>query len=639
MTCSWGRGCAGVLALASGAAAAMPFQYGDIEGSFDTTLSIGMSARMQQRDPALVGIANGGTARSVNEDDGNLGFGTDDPISAALKATHELSVTWDDYGLFSRVSYFYDAVAASAAAREDRFDAKGLATRDRQSDDYELGALGRDRLKFDADLLDLFVYGNVDIGERRLSTRFGRQVVSWGESTYIGNGINSINPIDVARIRTPGAELKEALLPTTMLWSSFQVADDLGVEGVWMLDYEKTRIDPRGSYFSTNDIVSDDGDKAVVSFGRREDDNSTTRVPAGTDPASAMVWVPREGSPDRPSSLTQFGVALRYLASWLGDTEFGLYYLNYHSRTPLISAVRGGSTNATSATPTCSSDAAATGCRATYYAEFPGNIQLFGLSFNADGPEGIAFQGEYSFRPGQPAQLAGTEVLLSALGVPSSISATPLAAGAQVQGWRKVAMHQAQVTATKAFGPTGPAEQFVVIGEVGANYLDLPGELRFSGPGAGLPACGFQSAGTLAAIANGSCQSEGYATRTSYGYRLVSRMDFENVFGSVGLSPRLVLAHDVHGVGPNFNQGAKALTAGVAANYLQKWQLDFSYTAFLGGRVYSGTDPVPPGTDINPDPEVTTLSPGDGSQSPDFATAANPLKDRDFLSLSLSYAF
>jgi len=41
--------------------------------------------------------------------------------------------------------------------------------------------------------------------------RLGRQVISWGESTFIPNGINVINPIDVARLRTPGSELREAL--------------------------------------------------------------------------------------------------------------------------------------------------------------------------------------------------------------------------------------------------------------------------------------------------------------------------------------------------------------------------------------------------------------------------------------------
>ena len=108
-------------------------------------------------------------------------------------------------------------------------------------------------------------------------------------------------------------------------------------------------------------------------------------------------------------------------------------------------------------------------------------------------------------------------------------------------------------------------------------------------------------------------------------------MDFENAVGATSLSPRLVLAHDVHGVGPSFNQGAKAITAGLGVNYLQRWQADFGYTSFFGGRTYAGTDRLPPGAA----PGVS----GDSRQSASFATSANPNKDRDFFAASVSYAF
>ena len=50
--------------------------------------------------------------------------------------------------------------------------------------------------------------------------RAGKQVVNWGESTFIGGGINSINPIDVSAFRRPGAEIKEGLIPVNMLFGS-----------------------------------------------------------------------------------------------------------------------------------------------------------------------------------------------------------------------------------------------------------------------------------------------------------------------------------------------------------------------------------------------------------------------------------
>jgi len=628
------------------AAMAIPFQLGPIAATIDSTISAGVSVRTQSPDAALVGITNGGTARSVNDDDGNIAFKSGDITSANLKVSHDLEFKYQNYGVFSRVSYFYDETSSSADKLEDRRNAAGNVVTARQRGNYELGPRGRDRLGSEFRLLDLFAYGNFDVAGHGLSLRAGKQVINWGESTFIGNSINSINPVDVSRLRQPGAELKEALLPTPIISAQFQITGDLSLEGIWLAAYDKTQIDPRGSFFSTNDFVSDDGSRAVVSFGRREDDNFANRVPAGpNNPNSASVWLPRQETRDPNNTTNQYGFALRYFSEALNNTEFGLFTLKYHSRTPLVSAIRGGSSNVTSTAPTCGSQATpVTGCRGTYFSEFPENIELYGLSFNTTAPYGVALQGEYSFRPNQPIQLSGTEILLSALGAPSNLSgtpqsavrATPYALGDYIQGYRNIEMHQAQVTLTKAFGPTIGAEQFVLLGEVGVTHLELPNNLRFGGPGAGLPACGF---GTPVTVANGSCQSEGFATDNSWGYRVVARMDFENVISAVQMSPRLVFSQDVNGVSPTFNEGTKAITAGIGFNYLQRWQADIGYTTFFGGRTYSGTDPVAPGTDVNPDPNVTTLSTGDTSQSQSFATSANPNKDRDFFAVSVSYAF
>ena len=77
-------------------------------------------------------------------------------------------------------------------------------------------------------------------------------------------------------------------------------------------------------------------------------------------------------------------------------------------------------------------------------------------------------------------------------------------------------------------------------------------------------------------------------------------------------------------------------------NYLQRWQADLGYTSFFGGRNYSGTDPVAPGALANPGaPGAAGMAPAPGAagQSQSYNTSANPNGDRDFLSLSVSYAF
>ncbi|MFX6760145.1 DUF1302 family protein, partial [Acinetobacter baumannii] len=75
-----------------------------------------------------------------------------------------------------------------------------------------------------------FLYHNYSIGDLPCSVRVGKQVVSWGESTFIQNSINSINPMDVAAVRRPGSEIKEGLIPVNMLYLSQGISDALTVE-------------------------------------------------------------------------------------------------------------------------------------------------------------------------------------------------------------------------------------------------------------------------------------------------------------------------------------------------------------------------------------------------------------------------
>lgn len=648
-------------------------QAGEVIGSFDTTISLGGSWRAQGRDSSLVSIANGGTSRDPNADDGDLIYDKNKLFSNPVKVTHELGLKRDNYGMFARGTYSYDFEYYS----RERSAVTGYGPR------------GWDKLGTNGELLDLFAYGSVNLGGRRLTGRLGQQVVSWGEGTFIPNGINAINPIDLAKLRGPGSELREALLPQPMIWASRELSNRVSLEGFYQLKHRKIQLDPRGTFFSTNDFVVDDGAIAYTGFGRRNDQHGA----GGVFPAvgNAQLTAPRSPGRD-PSDSGQFGFALRFLAPELNNTEFGAYFMNYHSRVPFVSGFRGGITAAGTISNTLTGpqagalaaagvpafNVAAPGCRVldiptfgalhtaanigalaplvggvaaatglsalnatnagclaaagragTYFVDYPENIRLFGLSFNTPGPAGTALQGEYSYRPNQPVQLPSAELLLAALGLSNQLtSTTPLAAAgvsynSEIAGYRRVQMHQLQMTATKALGPTLGAEQFVLLGEVGFAYLNLPSNLKFAGPGVHLPQPG--SSGTSAF---NSFATEGFATTSSWGYRLAGRLDFPNAIGAATLSPRILFAHDVHGVSPTFNQGTKAATFGLSLNYKQNWQAEIAYTTFWGGRTFAGTD--------TPSAASGALPPG---QPATYASSANPLKDRDFISLSVTYSF
>src|SRR5687768_10302893 len=128
--------------LGTGSAYALQFDLpGDVKANVDTTLSYGISIRAQDRNPALIGIANGGTSRSVNEDDGNLNFDKGDLFANAVKATVDADIKWRNFGFFGRGTAYHD------------FELH---------DSNKLGPTGRDRLGQDVVGLDGFFYGKFD---------------------------------------------------------------------------------------------------------------------------------------------------------------------------------------------------------------------------------------------------------------------------------------------------------------------------------------------------------------------------------------------------------------------------------------------------------------------------------------------
>ena len=620
------------MALA-GAAGAEQFKFDNgVSGSFDTTISAGVSVRTEKQDPSLIGIANGGTSRSVNEDDGDRNYNKGKTFSETLKVTHDLELKQDTWGLFVRGTYFVDFV-------------------NRRNEN--LGPIGRDRLGSDAKILDAFVTKAFDVAGKNVRFRAGNQVISWGESTFIGNGINVANAVDVSKLRVPGSELKEAFIPTASVSGSFELSKSASMEAFAQFNHDKFKLDPRGSYFSNSDVASDDSDKLIVTFGRRKDltgKGPTNPIPLATPgagpvaaalygpfDAAAAVWVPR--SADRtPSDSGQYGVAFRYLATELHNTEFGLYFMNYHSRVPFLSGIKGTVTSVLTGGP-LATPVGHTGT-ANYYAEFPENIRMYGASFNTSGPMGIALQGEFSYRPNQPLQYASAEVILAVLGAPNlltgftQIAGAPVGAtgaalvpnGTTIQGWARTKMSQFQMTATKGIPNFMGSDQAVIVSEIGyTKYSGLPTGLKFSGPATGLPATAF--AAQLASVGAFAQQTDGFITDNSWGYRVVGRLEYSNLVYGANVAPRIAFNHDVKGVSQTFNQETKSYSLGANFDWQKKLTLDLSYNSFFGGRSYCGTDSVA---------SAQVLLSG---QPQSYCSSANPIKDRDFYSVVVAYSF
>lgn len=570
------------------AAADQPAQASDqapgseFKWSWGNTISYGLGFRLSDPDERLIGLAAGGTAFSVNGDDGIQNYETG-IFTNAVKLTSELQWSYRGIGGFVRAFGFYDYENETA----DR-------ARTELSDD------AKERVGSRVELRDAFVYGRFKLGGLPGELRAGYQVINWGESTFIQGGINAINPIDVSALRVPGAELREAYLPLGAVKLSLKPSGSTSFEAFYQFTWEETHPDPVGSYFSTTDLAGGGANKVMLGFGSAPD-TIAVGTPIPGNPVG--VAVPRVDTLE-PSDQGQYGAALRILVDGLGGTEFGLYFVNYHSRLPVIMANTG-----TAAGVLQSGNYAAT---ASYFLTYPEDIKLFGASFNTEiGRTGIAVQGEVSHRLDVPLQMDDVEILYAALSplrlLPPVPQLAPLIGlgtllannnqvGAygfsqEIAGYRRFDTTQVQMTATKVFSQLCGADQVVIVAEgAWSTVHDLPeqSELRLEAPGT------YTSGNelfTTARIQPGTEPASAFPTKNAWGYVVAGRLEYNNAIGAVNVVPRFSFAQDVDGVSPgpggNFIESRKGLTVGLGFNYLSKWELDLSYTSFFGADRYN----------------------------------------------------
>ncbi len=558
--------------------------------------------RADKPSSQIVGIANGGRAYSVNADDGDLNFRRGDVALFTNSITSDLTLTWKNFGIFARGYYLYDPTLDN----ENFFDKADFGAGRQYSQDVreKKNADVQRHVGHAGKIYDLYAFGNFEIDDKHtLNLKIGKQTINWGESTLILNGLNSILAFDANRARGPGAELSEIIIPSNNVLASINVVDNVSVEAWYQLRWEHSITDAAGTYFSTNDYVGIGGNAGNIDFGRAGEN-----APAGSDciglpPGITCVpyggTVPRTGDRRAPND-GQFGGALHWFIPALHDLDLAFYAANYHSRLPLVSGTSASNGNISAST-------------ATFFSEFPKNIQLYGVSANTTLPGGFALQGEYSYKPNQPLQLDDVEINLAQLGAPSQLNPAPGATlgGQYVRGYRRHKVSTLDISTTRIFGPSTwlGYNQLLFLAESALIYvhdLESPDVLRYEGPGTFLPG----DAGT-AALLGLPQQHGGFATQTSLGYKVLARASYNNVLPGViaglTLEPTLRFDDDVYGVTPtplqNFTEASRLGTVALGFKYLNNTTGEIGYTTYIGG--------------------------GQG----------NLVRDRDFYSLNLKYTF
>ncbi|TMM43746.1 DUF1302 domain-containing protein [Colwellia ponticola] len=639
-------------------AQAARFELGDVEISFDSTFSVGSSWRTEDRNwndnvgksnntnngydfsnysifspsPTKEDIwAQGEGGYSTNGDNGNLNYNAGESFSKIFKGVHELDVHYQNVGIFMRGMYFYDFAmmdddrAASNVLTGDVFD----PCRDGEA---------REQVCKDIRLLDAYVYGDFEISGMPFSVRVGEQVISWGESTLISHGISEINPVDVARLRAPGAEVKEAFIPFGALWASLGVTDNFNVEMFYQYSWEKTILPPPGSYFSNNDFAGDGGqyNSVQLGFGGSPDMNLDDLMESLNDIGTAVktgnitpeqagkmyaayagsvtLRAPGTKAENEPENGGQYGLRLSWFLPEFNDTEISLYHVNYHSRRPIFSGVTadfsatsiGGDIGYLAANEINEGNYTELTTFSRVELDYVEDIKMYAMSFNTT-VGNTAVAGEISYRQDEPLQIDDVELLFAAVpqqlynsgnpayaaldGVSQMVKADGSAygAGETANGYILSDTIQAQVTLTHLFGPMFGASQFVGLVEVGGiNINDMPDQdtLRLNGPGTARSG-GIASAPGLNQALQGGVETNPFPTEFAWGYRAIAKLDYTNVVAGINMSPRLVFAHDVTGITPDplfmFVEDRKSVSLGLTFDYQSSWSADVTYNSFFDG--------------------------------------------------------
>ena len=435
----------------------------------DTSVSLGAIWRAEDPDKDQPNAAN------FNFEQG------EELVSTPLKITVEAGYSLNNSGIFVRGSYIYDH-------KIQQLD----------EDDFIISEDGQDEIGDKFQLLDAFVYTSYSFNNNTISARLGNQVLSWGESTYITNSLNTINPVDLTKARGAAVELKEILLPLLIVSAYLDINGQVSVEAYYVAQWEKTIIDPVGTFFSTKDVVGEGARDVQVSEAMQE---------LGIVPNISEIDADDGG---------EYGLAVRGLIESWGYMEVAAYYMRQHSHSPFLRVNQGTSVTLIPGLP----DPVPIFSTGSYQLIYPEDIDVYGLSFNVDlpGQLGLSLAGEVSHRPDVPLSLGATTFHYF----------RPLQPGQSAAGFSSGDLTQIQSTLTYQGGSNNwfGADKMTIVVEPGIVLANIPSD------------------GLFDEVAFSEMDE------TSWGYVTALILEYSDAFLSMTLEPSATFKHDVEGSSP-----------------------------------------------------------------------------------------
>jgi hypothetical protein len=544
------------------------------------------------------------------------------------KITSDLEATYKNYGLFVRGTAFYDTQIMDKRTDYGDNNSPAQPSQGYPNND-SLTYDARHKAGRDAQILDAYIYGNWDVADLPVTARLGNQVFNWGEGLFYRGGVNTTNPVDAAKFRLPGSELKEVLVPVEALSFNVGLTDNLSMETFYQFNWKESAIDPAGTYFSETDLFAEGGNTAYTTNANFANPTLagaySSLVGAGVlkgndyyDRQSGIIKVANIGSDINAKNDGQYGINFKYIAEELNSTEFGGYFVNYHSKEPTIYAdLNSGYTGFNSNTicgaiggTSCSNLAlaaaggsalarqalaASAGVAAIDVAnqvnarrEYAEDIRMYGFSFNTTVGNASVF-GELAYRPNLPIGVATTNDLLGDLlgqaltlgghGV-TNIGGQQVQLGDQIHNVERVEAYNTSLGTIYNFGPSVGFDSLFGVFELASEHLrgsDLKytaydGTTRY-----------YSGRGNNSYV--GGADRDDQVNKNAYGFTTVLSGTWNDVYAGVNVSPYVVYKNDFEGNSyqtGNFIEGRQAYTLGVKASYLNSLEGELAYTEFYG---------------------------------------------------------
>ncbi|MGI2028116.1 DUF1302 domain-containing protein [Endozoicomonas acroporae] len=595
------------------AASTQAFEFeamdGEVQGTLNTTITLGAKYDLEGYETP--------DSAEQNENDGDRSFDKGF-VSKALKLTSELDLKKDNYGFYGRATAFYDHVLMNGSNKWDSNNAKDVA----KGFDDEAGTFDgwsdevKDNQGRGAKLQSAYLYGDWTFeGGQKLSLKLGDQTHNWGESIFYAGGLRDLNAYDVALSSLPGSD-GDLNIAQGMLMADLQFNDEMKLSAFAQYDWEGSIMPGRGTYDSGTDLFVPGSDFAYYELSRF---GLNTMGNAGYDALLAAALgenganidtfgdygkVANVGGVVDASDSGQWGMKFTFTPESLPDTEFAIYYANYHSSIPFfetkvtqasalgglgisgLTSAAGESPNATveslldgiSADPTNTTrQMLQRGLAAMYMLQngvdarviYPEDIKLWGASFNTKVWGYTQIAGEITYRENAPIWVDHPDDILGSgvLGIGdfaaggdvkiSQATGKTVKADQWYQNIERTPMWDASLSIIQPFGAVLGTDLMYVVAEAAFEQVaglkdEYYGKILGKGAESGI-------------------NEEERLDRNSWGYNVMVGANWNDVaIQGLNLESTFRFTHDVNGNSHftgRFEEGEKRINMGLTAKY------------------------------------------------------------------------